>query len=137
MAKTSARRKVASRRHRATDMAHVEHSDLSERNLPMLARSMTFSRMLRTNVKALRGLSHLQWLFPATCQRKNQAGLTEVEAARYLCAFEMINADGTLGQLVDIHEGMHMQHTNARLLPWHRVFLHLFEEALHTTGSSQ
>jgi len=24
-----------------------------------------------------------------------------------------------------------MQHTNARLLPWHRVFLHLFEEALH------
>ncbi len=43
----------------------------------------------------------------------------------------MIEADGTLGQLVDIHSGMHMQHTNARLLPWHRVFLLLFEEALH------
>jgi tyrosinase len=24
-----------------------------------------------------------------------------------------------------------MQHTNARLLPWHRIFLYLFEEALH------
>jgi hypothetical protein len=43
----------------------------------------------------------------------------------------MINNDGTLGKLVDIHAEMHMQHTNARLLPWHRVFLHLFEEALH------
>jgi tyrosinase len=43
----------------------------------------------------------------------------------------MINADGTLGQLVDIHEGHHMQHSNDRLLPWHRIFLHLFEEALH------
>jgi len=43
----------------------------------------------------------------------------------------MINMDGTLGQLVDIHSEMHMQHTNARLLPWHRVFVLLFEEALH------
>ena len=43
----------------------------------------------------------------------------------------MINSDGTLGELVDIHHEMDMQHTNARLLPWHRVFLHLFEEALH------
>jgi len=57
--------------------------------------------------------------------------MTDNEKSRYLCAFEMINNDGTLGKFVDIHAEMHMQHTNARLLPWHRVFLYLFEEALH------
>jgi hypothetical protein len=56
---------------------------------------------------------------------------TDTEKSRYICAFNMINSDGTLGELVDIHHEMDMQHTNARLLPWHRVFLHLFEEALH------
>jgi tyrosinase len=43
----------------------------------------------------------------------------------------MVNSDGTLGQLVEIHNEMHMQHINSRLLPWHRVYLLLFEEALH------
>ena len=57
--------------------------------------------------------------------------MTAVERQRYLCAFEMINNDGTLGELVEIHSGSFMQHSNARLLPWHRVFLLLFEEALH------
>lgn len=57
--------------------------------------------------------------------------LTDTERSRYLCAFNLIEADGTLGQLVDVHHEMHMQHTNARLLPWHRIFLYLFEEALH------
>ena len=102
-----------------------------ERNLPILARSMTFSRMVKSNADFLRQLKDFEWLFPILCRRKDQAAMTECEKSRYICAYNMINNDGTLGELVDIHHGMHMQHTNARLLPWHRVFLYLFEEALH------
>jgi tyrosinase len=107
------------------------HSSLVERNLPVLSRSMTFARMVQADSAFLRGRKDLEWLFPPICHRKDQAALTDTEKSRYICAFNMINSDGTLGELVDIHHEMHMQHTNARLLPWHRVFLHLFEEALH------
>ncbi|HEU0036628.1 MAG TPA: tyrosinase family protein [Kofleriaceae bacterium] len=114
------------------------HSHLSEsahallqRNLPALSKSMTFASMLRANRNALGRLADLKWLFPPVCERKDQAAMTACERDRYVCAYRMIEADGTLGQLVDIHAEHHMQHTNARLLPWHRVFLHLFEEALH------
>ncbi|HET6157168.1 MAG TPA: tyrosinase family protein [Dongiaceae bacterium] len=104
---------------------------LLERNLPVLARSMTFSRMVKANSAFLREFKDLDWLFPLLCRRKDQASMSECEKSRFICAFNMINNDGTLGELVDIHHGMHMQHTNARLLPWHRAFLYLFEEALH------
>ena len=87
--------------------------------------------MVKENSKFLQVVKDLRWLFPPVCQRKDQAVLTETERSRYICAFNMINNDGTLGQLVDVHAEMHMQHTNARLLPWHRVFLLLYEEALH------
>jgi tyrosinase len=105
--------------------------ELLERNLPVLARSMTFAKMVQANTKFSHIVKDLGWLFPPVCHRKDQAALTETEKSRYICAFNMINNDGTLGQLVDIHSEMHMQHTNARLLPWHRVFVYLFEEALH------
>jgi tyrosinase len=104
---------------------------LLERNLPNLAHSMTFAKMVQPNLKLIANLKDWRWLFPPVCDRKDQATLTDTEKERYLCAFQMINNDGTFGQLVDIHAQMHMQHTNARLLPWHRVFLYLFEEALH------
>ena len=39
-------------------------------------------------------------------------------------------ANGTYGQLVDIHAEMHMQHTDDRLLPWHRIFLLQLENAM-------
>ena len=104
---------------------------LAERNLPILTRSMTFAKMTEANKKSLAHLKGLEWLFPPSCRRKDQCEMTDTEKSRYLCAFEMINSDGTFGQLVDIHAEMHMQHTNARLLPWHRVFVLLFEEALH------
>ena len=123
------------RRKRAeTHPMHNGHEDMEmqvlERNLPALAQSMTFSKMVHENIRFL-NLKDLVWLFPPLCHRKDEAALTDNERQRYLCAFQMINNDGTLGQLVDIHQQMHMQHTNARLLPWHRVFLYLFEEALH------
>jgi tyrosinase len=105
--------------------------ELLERNLPVLARSMTFAKMVQANTKFSHIIKDLGWLFPPVCHRKDQAAFTETEKSRYICAFNMINNDGTLGQLVDIHSEMHMQHTNARLLPWHRVFVYLFEEALH------
>src|SRR5678809_54835 len=112
---------------------HEGHAEdmLLQRNLPALARSMTFASMVKDNSQFLRIVKDLKWLFPPVCHRKDQAVLTETERSRYICAFNMINNDGTLGQLVDVHAEMHMQHTNARLLPWHRVFLYLFEEALH------
>ena len=110
---------------------HGEHDDLVKRNLPILSSSMTFAKMLLESEidKAL--IKNLGWLLQPKCHRKDQAAMTQIERQRYICAFNMINNDGTLGQLVDIHHEMHMQHTNARLLPWHRVFLLLFEEALH------
>jgi len=111
-----------------------DHSHGDERllrSLPTLATSMTFATMVRANIRAIPNWRDLAWLFPVLCHRKDQATLTDTERSRFICAFNMIEADGTLGQLVDIHQDMHMQHTNARLLPWHRIYLYLFEEALH------
>jgi tyrosinase len=116
--------------HTTEHLAKGEHMVLLERNLPILAQSMTFAKLVQPNLRFL-NLKDLLWLFPPLCHRKDQAALTETEKTRFICAFNMVNNDGTLGQLVDIHHEMHMQHTNARLLPWHRVYLHLFEEALH------
>src|SRR5262245_11040003 len=123
-------------KHKAEPVKHGGRNEaaamaLLERNLPVLSRSMTFGRMVKDNPAFRVALKDLRWLFPLLCQRKDQAAMSDTERSRYLCAFSMINSDGTLGQLVDVHEGMHMQHTNARLLPWHRIFLYLFEEALH------
>src|SRR5262245_54256126 len=81
---------------------------LLERNLPVLSRSMTFAKMVRAELAAVPDIRALSWLFPALCHRKDQLSLTDTEKARYLCAFSMINNDGTLGQLVDIHGQMHM-----------------------------
>lgn len=100
-------------------------------NLPILSRSMTFSKMLQMDKSAASIIRKWHWFFPPLCHRKDQASLTDVEKSRYICAFNMVNNDGTLGQLVDLHAGMYMQHGNLRLLPWHRIFLLLFEEALH------
>jgi len=105
------------------------HEALLLRNLPVLARSMTFAKMV--DRKALVNLKELSWLYQLLCHRKDQAALTDNEKQRYICAFNMVNNDGTLGQLCDIHAEWHAQHTNPRLLPWHRIFLYLFEEALH------
>ena len=99
------------------------------RNLPVLAQSMTFSKMVER--KSLVNLKDLAGSSRSSVIGRTRPRSPTTRRQRYLCAFNMINNDGTLGQLVDIHSEMHMQHTNARLLPWHRVFLYLFEEALH------
>jgi tyrosinase len=124
-------RKVAKARPSQHEAVRTAVTVLLQRNLPTLARSMTFGRMVQENPAFVAALKDLRFLFPPMCQRKDQALMTEAERSRYICAFNMLNSDGTLGHLVEIHGEMHMQHTNARLLPWHRVFLYLFEEALH------
>ena len=108
-----------------------ELDELLLANLPVLSRSMTFSKMLQMDKSVISIIRKWPWFFPPLCNRKDQASLTDTEKSRYICAFNMINSDGTLGQLVDLHAGMYMQHTNLLLLPWHRIFLLLFEEALH------
>jgi len=100
-------------------------------NLPGRWRQMSFPEMVRMSSIFKEISKNLKWLFPPICYRKDQASLTEIERSRYICAFNMINNDGTLGELVDIHHGFYGQHTNPLLLPWHRIFLMLFEEALH------
>jgi tyrosinase len=106
-----------------------EIEQLRDLSLPSLADSMTFARMMEANIRELP--KNLRWLFPPVCDRKDQATLTDTEKERYLCAFQMINSDGSLGKLVDTHAQVYGQHTNIRLLPWHRIFLYLFEELLH------
>jgi tyrosinase len=108
-----------------------ELEELLLANLPILSRSMTFSKMLQMDKSAASIIRKWPWFFPLLCNRKDQGALTDIEKSRYICAFNMINSDGTLGKLVDLHSGMYMQHTNLRLLPWHRIFVMLFEEALH------
>ncbi|CEK20382.1 tyrosinase family protein [Chthonomonas calidirosea] len=62
--------------------------------------------------------------------RKDQLNLTDHEKERFLCAYSILNANGTLGNLVAIHAQMHQQHGTIRFLPWHRVFLLQLEMAL-------
>ena len=80
--------------------------------------------------KAFAHLKLPPWLFLLTYPRKDQAKLTSCEQERFLCALNVLIANGTYGQLVDTHAEMHMQHTNDRLLPWHRIFLLQLENAI-------
>jgi hypothetical protein len=59
-------------------------NSLVARNLPLLSRSMTFSKMVRANLKAIPNLRELRWLFPPLCERRDQAALSDTEKSRYL-----------------------------------------------------
>ncbi len=98
----------------------------------MLASVMTFAEMLKAQPAIRRQLKLPPWLtFKLPYARKDQASLTETERQRFLCAFNVINSDGTLGALVDIHgDPSHQPHTTQRFLPWHRIYLLKFEQAL-------
>jgi tyrosinase len=103
----------------------------ARRPLPevMTARPFTFADLFLDRSR----FKHLKlppWLFPIIYQRKDQASLTPCEQQRFLCALNVLIANGTYGKLVDVHAEMHMQHSNDRLLPWHRIFLLQLENAL-------
>ncbi len=67
------------------------HRLLLERNLPVVARSMTFAKLVQPNLRFL-NLKDLLWLFPPICHRKDQAALTDNEKSRFICAFNMAGA---------------------------------------------
>lgn len=99
----------------------------------MMMTSLTFADMLKHSPELRRHLKLLPWLlFPATYERKEQAALSELERERFLCAFGVLLANGAFGQLVDIHAQPHQMHGTQRFLPWHRVYLLLFEQALRS-----
>ena len=128
------RRTRTDKRDKTAERPSMQEIDIIlERNLPILSKSMTFAKMLEANRKAFPNLKDLGWLFAPVCNRKDQAALSDVEKERYVCAFNLINNDGTLGQFVDIHAQMHMQHTNERLLPWHRIFVYSSKRRCTTT----
>ena len=98
----------------------------SMREAPMLNFAEIFSDpTLRRHLKLPK------WLYATSYERKDQASLSATERGRFLCAFNTLIGNGTLGPLVDIHgDPAHMPHTTQRLLPWHRVYLLQFEKAL-------
>jgi len=100
-----------------------------DRHANDMASMKSFVEMFQ-NRAAFRNLKLPLWLFPITYRRKDQATLTVIEQQRFLCALDLVIANGTYGELVDVHAEMHMQHTNDRLLPWHRIFLLQFEQLL-------
>ncbi len=101
-----------------------------ERIMMQSEHHFTFAEMVRLQKEQLVRLKLPPWLFALTYQRRDQATLTDTQRQRFLCALDVLIANGTYGQLVDVHAGFYMQHTNDRLLPWHRIFLLQFEQAL-------
>jgi tyrosinase len=93
----------------------------------------SFAEMLKELTPELREIVRLpiHW-FPVLEERPDQAALNSSQQERFLCAFETIAANGTLGQFVKIHGETHYQHGTQRFLPWHRVFLLLLEQALQS-----
>jgi tyrosinase len=93
--------------------------------------SATFAQMLEEQREVLRILKLPPWLkFPFPYERRDQAGLSSEEQQRFLCAINLLIANGSYGKLVDIHAEMHMQHASDRLLPWHRILLLQLEQAI-------
>jgi tyrosinase len=96
--------------------------------------AVNFAGELKKLSPALRKRLNLPpWLFGLFNQRKDQATLTDTARGRFLCALNVLNQNGVFGQLVDIHGDMsHMMHGNPRFLPWHRIYLLKFEQALQS-----
>src|SRR5436305_1944910 len=95
----------------------------ADRIMMLSEQHLTFAGMLRLQRDQLARLKLPPWIFALRYKRHDQATLSETQRERFLCALNVLIANGTYGQLVDLHAGMYMQHTNDRLLPWHRIFL--------------
>ena len=120
--------KIARRRPMPRPVPARSEPDMRMELAPMPA---TFAGMLRADIKIRRVLKLPPWLhFPPLNERRDQAALSEIEHERFLCAFNVLNNNGTLGQLVDIHAQPHQLHHTLRFLPWHRVYLLKLEQAL-------
>lgn len=94
---------------------------------------MTFAQHLQNILPKLRvPLKVPPWLlFPPVHDRRDQAKMNKNEKSRFLCALDVLIANGTFGKLVDIHADMsHMMHGTQRFFPWHRIYLIQLERAL-------
>jgi tyrosinase len=103
----------------------------------------TFVELLRRDWTRLERIFKLPPWFPLVRERRDQAALSPTEQERFLCALNIRIADGSFGQLVNIHSDMtHHMHAmpapgdptgsigQQRFLPWHRVYLLGFEQLL-------
>src|SRR6266567_1290093 len=85
--------------------------------LPM-EQMVSFADMLRmTDPKIRRIIKFPHLWFPAVYDRKDQAALTDIERERFLCAYQTLIGNGTLGQFVKIHGEFHYYHGSQRFLP--------------------
>lgn len=100
---------------------------------PMVEQPMdSFAEMIEMlDPRILERLKLPNW-FPKLHRRKDEAALKKNERERFLCAYETLINNGTLGQYVKIHGETHYQHGTQRFLPWHRVFLLLLEHSLQS-----
>jgi Common central domain of tyrosinase len=95
----------------------------------------TFANHLSMLSPSIREIIKFPWwpLFPPTYERKDQAKLSDTEKQRFLCAFNILNQNGNLGQFVEVHsQPVHQMHHTLRFLPWHRIYLVKFEQALRS-----
>jgi tyrosinase len=96
----------------------------------------SFADMVRMIEPDVRERLHLKFPWWANLkivyQRKDQGNLDDNERGRFLCALDVLINNGTYGQLVAIHAQTHYQHGTQRFLPWHRVYLLIFEQALQS-----
>ena len=120
-------------------MGHPNDHDHTGINMPATLQFdqnfQTFANHLSMLSPSIREIIKFPWwlLFPATYERKDQAKLSENERQRFLCAFNILNQNGNLGQFVEIHgQPVHQMHHTLRFLPWHRIYLVKFEQALRS-----
>ncbi|MEO8961801.1 MAG: tyrosinase family protein [Ginsengibacter sp.] len=110
-----------------------QSGDQRQPHFQSMAMPDSFAEMLRMQPKLRETIKLPSWFWEDICLRKDQASLTEVEQERFICAYNVLINNGTIGKLADIHaDGSHLMHGNPRFFPWHRVFLKQLEEALHT-----
>ncbi len=119
------------------EVEEMQHVGVVQAQMAMGARTLTFASMLHEAVDVWRrrdvGFQLPDWAIERLSDRKDQATLTENEQQRFLCALNVLIANGTFGSLVDIHADMtHQMHGTQRFLPWHRVYLRQFELALQS-----
>ena len=92
---------------------------------------VSFAQMLQAlDPKIARHLKLPNWFFEEVCERKDQCEFDETQRERFLCAYQTLIGNGTLGQLVKIHGETHYQHGTQRFLPWHRIYLIILEHEL-------
>ena len=119
------KRKAAARK---TAMALIDRPRMVR---PPMERMVSFAEMLRMTDPKIRRIIKIpiHW-FPIVYDRKDQAALNDIERERFLCAYQTLIGNGTLGQFVKIHGEVHYHHGTQRFLPWHRVYLLLLEQQL-------